>query len=285
MPVCRFYAGGPNSHFYTANTSECQWLRSLEAQNRSASAGKAFLDWGFETIAFWALVPENGQCAAGTTPVYRAYNHRAAKNDSNHRFMPDERIRAANDLVVDRRRHRVLLCVARGTALCPGAQIDGGCAVATGHVFDFKFHHHGNRSSSVWSTQRAPYYRGKVNALPPALHDHGFPHLPPKPVRQPLLTALKVWLCAFALNFAWEMLQAPFFVGMLEMPWWKATQRCLQASFGDAVMIVIAFAVVALVTREWRWMARPAVGRLAAFMLVAATQALALEWLMLRAAR
>lgn len=104
-------------------------------------------------------------------------------------------------------------------------------------------------------------------------------------VRQPLLTALKLGLCAFALNFAWEMLQAPFFVGMLEMPWWEATQRCLQASFGDAVMIVIAFAAVALVTRDWLWMARPRVGRLAAFMLVAATQALALEWLMLRAAR
>lgn len=91
LPVCRFYAGGPNSHFYTANPADCQGLKDLEAQQRAqaAAAGQPFLGWGYEQIAFYALVPVNGQCAGGTVPVYRAYNNRFAYNDSNHRFMVD----------------------------------------------------------------------------------------------------------------------------------------------------------------------------------------------------
>ena len=92
-------------------------------------------------------------------------------------------------------------------------------------------------------------------------------------------------IVAFALNFAWEMLQAPFFVGMLEMPRWQATQRCLRAAFGDTVMILIAFAAVALMRRDFRWLRMPHPAGVAVFTLVAATQALALEWHLLRAGR
>jgi serine protease len=91
QPVCRFYAAGPNSHFYTGDASECAQLRTLEQGQRAEAegAGKAFLGWGYEGIAFWALVPVNGQCPAGTRPVWRNYNNRAAENDSNHRFTVD----------------------------------------------------------------------------------------------------------------------------------------------------------------------------------------------------
>jgi serine protease len=96
MPVCRFYAGGPNSHFYTANPADCQGLKDLEQQQRAALApGQPFLGWQFEQIAFYALVPVNGQCPGDTMPVYRAYNNRFAENDSNHRFMIDPQMRAA----------------------------------------------------------------------------------------------------------------------------------------------------------------------------------------------
>lgn len=90
-PVCRFYARGPNSHFFTASRQECDYLKALEQQQRAdaTARGTAFLGWGYEGIAFWAIAPVNGQCAAGTTPVYRVYNDRAAQNDSNHRFMAD----------------------------------------------------------------------------------------------------------------------------------------------------------------------------------------------------
>jgi serine protease len=97
QPVCRFYAQGPNSHFYTGDPDECTYLRSLEQAQRAdaAAAGKQFLGWGFEGIAFYALVPVNGQCPAGTLPVWRAYNNLAAQGSSNHRFTVDPAQHAA----------------------------------------------------------------------------------------------------------------------------------------------------------------------------------------------
>jgi len=91
VPVCRFYARGPNSHFYTGSAQECGYLRTLEQQQRAAAvaAGEPFLGWAYEATAFWAMVPKAGACGAGYLPVYRAYNGRAAEMDSNHRFMGD----------------------------------------------------------------------------------------------------------------------------------------------------------------------------------------------------
>jgi hypothetical protein len=89
--VCRFYARGPNSHFFTGSKQECDYLKAIEQQQRAdaAASGKPFLGWGYEGIAFWAWFPVNGQCPAGAAPVYRVYNARAAQNDSNHRFTTD----------------------------------------------------------------------------------------------------------------------------------------------------------------------------------------------------
>jgi len=97
-PVCRFYARGPNSHFYTGNAGDCQFLKGLEALQRSEALakGQAFLGWAYENIAFYALMPdESGQCPGNTQPVFRAYNNRFAQNDSNHRFTKDSQQRAA----------------------------------------------------------------------------------------------------------------------------------------------------------------------------------------------
>ena len=93
VPVCRFYASGPNSHFYTADPAECQFLKSLEARQKgeAAAKGQSFRGWQFEAIAFHALAPAAGACEAGSRPVYRAYNNRAAEEDSNHRFIAQER--------------------------------------------------------------------------------------------------------------------------------------------------------------------------------------------------
>ena len=81
-PVCRFYAAGPNSHFFTADPGECDLLRTHD------------YGWRFEGIAFHVAVPSAGQCAPGTTPVFRSYNMRAAQNDSNHRFTVDPTVYA-----------------------------------------------------------------------------------------------------------------------------------------------------------------------------------------------
>lgn len=75
-PVCRFYAPGPNSHFYTAEPGDCEYVKTLGG-------------WIYEGIAFYVERPVNGACAAGTTPVYRTYNNGFPRDDSNHRFTVD----------------------------------------------------------------------------------------------------------------------------------------------------------------------------------------------------
>jgi hypothetical protein len=83
--VCRFYGHptiGPNSHFYTADVGECNFLRQLQV---STPFGRP--RWNYEEIAFASLVPSFGQCANGTAPIARFYNNGAAANDSNHRYV------------------------------------------------------------------------------------------------------------------------------------------------------------------------------------------------------
>ncbi len=76
-PVCRFYgapAGGPNSHFFTAEASECALVKR--------SGG-----WYYEGIGFHAVaVSAGGECPPGYLRVLRAYNRGFPRNDSNHRF-------------------------------------------------------------------------------------------------------------------------------------------------------------------------------------------------------
>jgi hypothetical protein len=72
--VCRFYNPLANTHFFTADPSEC-------AQVRQPDSG-----WRYEGLSFRIQLPVNGQCPTGTAAVYRNYNNRFAFNDSNHRF-------------------------------------------------------------------------------------------------------------------------------------------------------------------------------------------------------
>jgi lysyl endopeptidase len=83
--VCRFYGSqspGPNSHFYTADASECNSLRLLQQQTPASQQR-----WNFESFDFATTTTVAGGCAAGTVPVYRAYNNGPARGvDSNHRI-------------------------------------------------------------------------------------------------------------------------------------------------------------------------------------------------------
>lgn len=87
VPVCRFYASGPNSHFFTADNAECRGLIDAESAFNVANPDKKYTGWALEGTAFYALTPNNGKCGDGTKPLYRHYNNRAAQNDSNHRFV------------------------------------------------------------------------------------------------------------------------------------------------------------------------------------------------------
>jgi hypothetical protein len=88
--VCRFYGNaninpatgtifGPNSHFYTADPSECAGLKGQYTPTAKS--------WKFESNDFLTTPAINGACASGLVPVYRAYNNGFAKGiDSNHRI-------------------------------------------------------------------------------------------------------------------------------------------------------------------------------------------------------
>jgi hypothetical protein len=85
--VCRFYGSqfpGPNSHFYTLDPAECQFLKDLQAIQPVTQPR-----WNYEGIAFSSYVPLGGGCATGTAPVYRYYNNGFPTKDSNHRFVTD----------------------------------------------------------------------------------------------------------------------------------------------------------------------------------------------------
>lgn len=88
---------GSRSSFYTGVAGDCAYLKALEIEQRAASeaGGTAFLGWSYEGVAFYALLPEGGKCAAGTHAVYRSYNGRGGEGDANHRFTADPRQRGA----------------------------------------------------------------------------------------------------------------------------------------------------------------------------------------------
>lgn len=90
VAVCRFYAKGPNSHFFTADPSECQALRDMESTGKADAekAGVPFLGWQYEGADFKVKIPVSGTCATETETIYRAYNNRASQGDTNHRFSP-----------------------------------------------------------------------------------------------------------------------------------------------------------------------------------------------------
>lgn len=87
--VCRFYgslAPGPNSHFFAVDGDECQGL--IDRQFGSNDPRRLTVkNWNFESFDFSSMRPANGECRAGTVPVYRAYNNGFARGiDSNHRI-------------------------------------------------------------------------------------------------------------------------------------------------------------------------------------------------------
>lgn len=88
-PVCRFYGSqspGPNSHFYTIDSGECQTLKNLQ-QSTPASDKR----WNFESNVFLSTRATNNGCPAGILRVWRAYNNGFARGiDRNHRITTDQ---------------------------------------------------------------------------------------------------------------------------------------------------------------------------------------------------
>lgn len=63
------------------------------------------------------------------------------------------------------------------------------------------------------------------------------------------------FIIAVAVNYAWELAQAPLYAGMeLRAALW----HCFVASLGDGVLVLFIYAAVAVVVRSLHWYMRPA---------------------------
>nr|MBP8297492.1 hypothetical protein [Burkholderiales bacterium] len=125
VPVYRFYASEPNSHFYTASAAEYQSLRNQNPAN-DPRAG-----WAFEEISFYTMLPQGTNCAAGYYPIYRSYNNRfspnPALNDGNHRITPS---------VIDWLRSTYFLGYAdEGVAFCAPASSDAVADLQAWYIY------------------------------------------------------------------------------------------------------------------------------------------------------
>ena len=82
--ACRFFStafGARSSHFYTPDAPECATVRGNP-------------DWQFEGDVFYTMPPaQDGNCAAGTKPVYRMYNN-GQGGAPNHRYTTEPSVRA-----------------------------------------------------------------------------------------------------------------------------------------------------------------------------------------------
>lgn len=87
---------------------------------------------------------------------------------------------------------------------------------------------------------------------------------------------------ALLLNFAWEILQAPLYAGMAGMPHAQMTQACLQATFGDMVIMLLAYGAVAVVARARRWIVAASGWQLALFVAIGLLITAVIEWLATR---
>ena len=74
-PVCRFYDDTAHAHYFTIDAAECASLRQARG-------------WTYEGIAFYVPAPQGGDCAAGTTPIYRSVAN-AGTGAASHRYTVD----------------------------------------------------------------------------------------------------------------------------------------------------------------------------------------------------
>ena len=90
---------------------------------------------------------------------------------------------------------------------------------------------------------------------------------------------LNVAVFALLLNFPWEVLQAPLFVGMADSPFIDAVQGCARATLGDAVIVLLAYWIVSGIVGSRHWIISSDSRQLLLFVAIGLFITAAIEWL------
>lgn len=85
-----------------------------------------------------------------------------------------------------------------------------------------------------------------------------------------------IFLVAVALNYPWELAQAPLYEGMNDL--WAAAWHCFVASLGDGLLMLLIFATGLTVLRRVDWFERPGAARYVVMLCSGLVLALTVEW-------
>lgn len=91
-----------------------------------------------------------------------------------------------------------------------------------------------------------------------------------------------VALFALLVNFPWEMLQAPLFAGHADAPHVTVVLSCLQATVGDAAIMLVAHGLASGFAGNRHWLLRPSAADLARFSATGILVTVGIEWLATR---
>jgi hypothetical protein len=85
-----------------------------------------------------------------------------------------------------------------------------------------------------------------------------------------------LYLLAVALNYPWELLQAPLFTPVSHIG--KVWLHCFISSLGDGLMVLLLFALGWLSSRDRHWFIRPGLSGHAVLLTSGALLAMLVEW-------
>ena len=91
-------------------------------------------------------------------------------------------------------------------------------------------------------------------------------------------------LFALLLSLPWELGQMWLYAGSAQMPHLHGIQICMAATVGDAVIMLIAFEIVATAARSQGWIRAPKTAQVAGFVLIGLAMTIAIEIIATRSA-
>ena len=88
---------------------------------------------------------------------------------------------------------------------------------------------------------------------------------------------LRLFVIAVSINYVWEIIQAPLYVGMksFKLAWW----HCGLAALGDGLLALLIYAVGWAVLRKRNWFAHPGARGYAVMLLAGLIISVSIEWL------